>query len=162
MAYVISDQDSIKGKYPNINIVNGIHHIKRKTSVNILVSNYANNHITFNKGEYVGCLEPTMEDIDEVKNLHFQANPDVHTTNFITTQRIMAEQVQPDTFEPPCHKLKPSIEAKLEALLKEHASQFAQDETFIGKPPLTEMTIDTGSSEPVLQKPYPITMNHYQ
>ena len=74
----------------------------------------------------------------------------------------MAEQVEPDTFEPPCHKLKPSIGAKLEALLKEYASQFTQDETSIGTTPLTEMMIDTGNSEPVLQKPYPITMKHYQ
>ena len=74
----------------------------------------------------------------------------------------MAEQVEPDTFEPPHHKLKPSIEAKLEALLMEYASQFAQDETSIGTTPLTEMTIDTGTSELVLQKPYPIAMKHYQ
>ena len=75
---------------------------------------------------------------------------------------MMAEQVKPDTFEPPHHKLKPSIEAKLEALLKEYASQFAQDETSIRTTPLTEMMIDTGTSEPVSQKPYPITMKHYQ
>ena len=28
--------------------------------------------------------------------------------------------------------------------------------------PLTKMSIDTGHSEPVSQKPYPITMKHYQ
>ena len=47
-------------------------------------------------------------------------------------------------------------------LLKEYDSQFAQDETSIGTTPLTEMTIDTGTSEPVPQKPYLIAMNHYQ
>ena len=71
MAYFISDQDSTNGKDPNINIVNGIHNIKGKISVNILVSNYTNKHIMFNKGEYVGHLEPTIEDNDEEKNLHF-------------------------------------------------------------------------------------------
>ena len=75
---------------------------------------------------------------------------------------MMAEQIKPDTFKPPHHKLKQHIEAKLEALLKEYASQFAQDETSIGTTPLTEMTIDTDTSEPVSQKPYPITMKHYQ
>ena len=75
---------------------------------------------------------------------------------------MMSEQVEPNAFEPPCHKLKPNIEAKLEALLKKHASQFAWDETSIGTTPLTKMTIDTGNSEPVSQKPYPITMKHYQ
>ena len=42
MACFISDHKSTKGKDPNINIVNGIHKIKGKTSVNILVSNYSN------------------------------------------------------------------------------------------------------------------------
>ena len=63
MAYFISNQDSTKGKDPNINIINGIHNIKGKTSVNILMSNYTNKHITFNKGEYIGHLEPPMEEI---------------------------------------------------------------------------------------------------
>ena len=74
----------------------------------------------------------------------------------------MAEQVKPDTFKPPHHKLKQHIEAKFEAFLKEYASQLAQDETSIGTTPLTEMMIDTGTSEPVSQKPYPIVMKLYQ
>ena len=64
----------------------------------------------------------------------------------------MTEQVEPETFKPMHHKLKQHIEAKLEALLKEYASQFAQDETSIGTTPLTELMIDTGTSEPVSQK----------
>ena len=75
---------------------------------------------------------------------------------------MMAEQVEPDTFKPPHHKLKQHIEFKLEALLKEYASQFTQDESSIGATPLTEMTIDMVTSEPVPQKPYPIAMKHYQ
>ena len=48
-ACFISDQDSTKGKDTNINIVNGIHNIKGKTFVNILVSNYTNKHITLTR-----------------------------------------------------------------------------------------------------------------
>ena len=62
MAYFLTDDNSTKGRDPNINIINGIHKIKRKTSVNILVSNYTIKHITFKKGEYVGHLEPTLTD----------------------------------------------------------------------------------------------------
>ena len=86
MAYFISNQDSTKGKDPNINIIIGIHNIKGKTSVNILVSNYTNKHNTFKKREYLGHLEPITEDIEEVKNLHYQANSDAQTTNSISTQ----------------------------------------------------------------------------
>ena len=49
MAYLISDQDSMKGKDPNINIINSIHNIKGK-HVKVLVSNYPNKHIMFHKG----------------------------------------------------------------------------------------------------------------
>ena len=75
---------------------------------------------------------------------------------------MTAEKVELDTFKPPHHKLKQHIETKLTQLLKEYDSQFAQDETSMGNTPLTEMTIDTGTSEQVSQKPYPVTMKHYQ
>ena len=65
-----------------MNIVNGIQNIKGKTSVNILVSNYKNilvsnytsKHIMFHKGEYVGHLELTIEDIEEEKICMFMLN----------------------------------------------------------------------------------------
>ena len=74
----------------------------------------------------------------------------------------MVEEVKLDTVHPPYHKLKPNIESKLDALLKEYASQFMKDKTSLGMTPLTEVTIDTGTSDPVSQKPYPITMKNYQ
>ena len=111
----------------NINIIKAIHNIKGKTSVNVLVSNYTNKHITFNKGEYIGHLEPAKTD-----NMTSD-QPEAHSTNSVTLQKMVAEQVQLDTFNPPCHTLRPSIESKLNALLKEYALHFAKDETSIGQ-----------------------------
>ena len=54
------------------------------------------------------------------------------------------------------------IQDSLTLLLEEYESQFAKDETSIGTTPLTSMTIDTGTAEPVSQKPYPIAMKHYK
>ena len=139
MTYFISDQDSTKGKDPNINIINGIHNMKEKTSVNILMSNYTINHITFNKGEYVGHLEPPLAQIPQSP-----ANPESCTTHGITTERMMAEKVELDTFKPPYHKLKHKIKIKFMELIKEYDTQFTQDETTIRTTPLTEMTKDTG------------------
>ena len=68
--------------------------------------------------------------------------PDAHSTNSVTLQKMMAEEVQLNTFNPPHHTLKPSIKSKLNALLKEYTLQFAKDEMSIGTTPLTEMTID--------------------
>ena len=87
MAYFITDQDSRKGRDPNINIINGIHNIKGKTSVNILVSNYTNKHIMFSKGEYVGHLEPALEG----NNIPFHNYTDAHSANSVTAQWMMAE-----------------------------------------------------------------------
>ena len=81
MAYFITDENSTKGRDPNINIISGIHCIKGKTSVNILVSNYTHKHIMFNKGEYVGCLEPTIT--DSMPSDHSETHP----TNSVTLQR---------------------------------------------------------------------------
>ena len=47
-------------------------------------------------------------------------------------------------------------------LLKEYSYQFTQDETTIGTRLVPQMTIDSGNSEPVSQKPYPIAMKHYK
>ena len=58
MAYFLTDDSTPKGGDPNINIIDGIHKLKGRTSVNILVSNYTNKHLTFHKGEYIGHLKP--------------------------------------------------------------------------------------------------------
>ena len=156
MAYFITDVNTSKGRDPNINIVNGIHKSKGRTSVNMLVSNYTNKHLTFHKGEYIGHLEPAIIDDTTIDQ------KEVHQSNSITLQKMMAEQVKPDVFNPLCHKLSTNIQKDLDTLLKEYESQFAKDKTSIGTTPLTSMTIDTGNSDPVSQKPYPIAMKHYQ
>ena len=62
MAYFITDDNTSKGRDLNINIINNLHKIKGRTSVNILVSNCTNKHLTFHKGEYIGHLEPAIID----------------------------------------------------------------------------------------------------
>ena len=78
MAYFITDENSTKVRDHNINIINSIHKIKGKRSVNILVSNYTNKHVTFNKGEYIGHLEPTITDDTTIDD------SESHSTHSIT------------------------------------------------------------------------------
>ena len=87
MAYFITNDNSRKGGDPNINVINNIHSIKGKTSVNILVSNYTYKHITFNKGEYIGCLEWAITDNITIDQ------PGTHSVNCVTLQKMMAEQI---------------------------------------------------------------------
>ena len=81
MAYFITDDNTSKGKHPNINIISGIHKIKGRTSVNILVSNYTNKHLTFHKGEYIGHLEPAVIDDTTIEQR------ETHQTNSVTLQK---------------------------------------------------------------------------
>ena len=53
------------------------------------------------------------------------------------------------------------VQNSLKLLLEEYDLQFAQDEMSIGMTLLTSMSIDTGTANPVSQKPYPIAMKHY-
>ena len=145
MVYFITDNNTSKGKDPNINIISGFHKIKGKTSVNILVSNYTNKHLMFHKGEYVGHLEPAVMDD------HTIDQTETHQTNSITLKNMMAETVTPNTFNPPHHDLSKTVQNELDILLQEYESQFAQDETSIGTTPLTSITIDTGPLTPSLK-----------
>ena len=74
----------------------------------------------------------------------------------------MSETVTPNTFNPPQHELSAAVQDNLKLLLQEYESQFAKDKTTIGTTPLTSKTIDTGTADPVSQKPCPIIMKHYQ
>ena len=98
MAYFITDDNTSKEKDPNINIISGIHRIKGKTSVNILVSNYTNKHLTSHKEEYVGHLKPAVDDTTIEQR-------ETHQTNSVTLKKMMVETVTPDTSNPPHHEL---------------------------------------------------------
>ena len=87
---------------------------------------------------------------------------ETHQTNSVTLKKMMSETVTPDAFNLPHHELSTAVQNDLDLLLREYESQFTKDETSIGTTPLTSMMIDTGTSELVSQKPYPIAMKHYQ
>ena len=152
-AHFIADDSTHKGKDPNIRIIEGIHKIKDRSTVNVIVSNYTNRHLTFHKGKYIRHLEPL-----ELKPID-QGEP--HQTNSITLKKMMSETVTSDAFNPPCHEISTPVQNSLTSLLEKYHLQFAQDERSIGTTTLTSMSIDTGTANPVSQKPYPIAMKHY-
>ena len=92
MAYFLTDDSTLKGRDPNININDGIHNIKDRTSVIILVY-YTNKHLTFHKGEYIGHLEPAVLDSTNQRDIHY--------ANSVTLKKMMSETITPDTFNPP-------------------------------------------------------------
>ena len=74
---------------------------------------------------------------------HISENSESLTAHSITTNKMMAKKIEKNIFKPPHHKFRKDIKTKLEELLKEYQSQFAQDETTIGMTPLTKMMIAT-------------------
>ena len=153
-AHFVTGGNTPKGTDPNINIIDGIHRIKDRSTVNVLISNYTNKHLTFHKGEYIGHLEPIELDSTD--------QGEIHRANSITLKKMMSETFMSDTFNPPDHKISTPVQNNLKLLLEEYGSQFTQDETSIGTTLLTGMSIDTGTTNPVSQKPYPIAMKHYE
>ena len=72
-ACFVMDDSTPKGRDPNINIIDGIHRIKDRSTVNVLISNYTNKHLTFHKGKYIGHLELIGLDSSDQGETH-QAN----------------------------------------------------------------------------------------
>ena len=79
------DDNTPKGRDTNINIIDGIHRMKDRSTVNVLISNYTNKHITFHKGEYIGHLEPIELDSTD--------QGEIHQANSITLKKMMSETV---------------------------------------------------------------------
>ena len=103
----------------------------------------------FNKGQCIGHIEPSIDYMPQT------------AVNSLTTQKMLDKHVQPDTFTCPLHPYPGDVRTLLSQLLETFKSQFGQDETSTGTTHLTKMQIDMGDSEPVLQRPYSITMKHY-
>ena len=98
----------------------------------------------------IGHLEPPIDDLAQIP------------INSATTQQMLPETVKLDSFSPPKYQLDATTQQQLDFLLRTFKDQFAKDETTIGTTPLTQMSIDTGDSDPISQKPYPIAMKHHQ
>ena len=81
VAYFITHDNTSKGKDPNIKIISSIHKIKGKTSVNLLVSNYTNKHLTLHKGEYIQHLEPAVLDDTTIEQRETHQANSVMLTN---------------------------------------------------------------------------------
>ena len=142
----------IRSQYTDtdIKLVDRVHDILRNTTLQVLVINNLNHHVNFPKGMKIGHLEPPIDNLTQIP------------INSATTQKMLPETIKPDSFMPPKYQLEPTIQQQLDFLLRTFKEQFVKDETTISTMPLTQMSIDMGDSDPVSQKPYPITVKHYQ
>ena len=134
---------------PEVKLIDGVHDISRNVTLQVLVINNSNQHVNFLKGMKIGHLEPPINKLTQIP------------INSATTQQMLPETIKLDSFTPPRYQLDSTIQQQLDNLLRTFKDKFAKDKTTIGTTPLTQMSIDTGDSDPVSQKPYPIAMKHY-
>ena len=133
-----------------VRLIDRVHDISRNATLQVLVINNSNHHVNFPKGMKIGHLEPPIDDLAQI------------LINSTTTQRMLPETVKLDSFTPPKYQLDSTTQQQLDILLRTFKDQFMRDKTTISTTPLTQMSIDTGDSDPISQKPYPVTMKHYQ
>ena len=148
VGYFFSNQHINRKLDPNLHVLDGIYNIKEKSTLQILVANNTNKHVTFDKGLCIGHIEPSIDHMPQT------------AINSLTTQKMIDEHVQPDFFTPPLHTVVSGVRKSLNQLLETFKSQFAQNEPSIGTTHLTKMQIDVGDSEPASQRAYPIAMKH--
>ena len=115
----ISKQHINRGLDSNIHVIDGIDNIKGRSTLHVLVANYTNKHVTFNKGQCIGHIEPSTDHMPQT------------SINSLTAQNMIDEYIQPDTFRPPLHTLLGDVMNSLNQLLETFKSQFAQDETVL-------------------------------
>ena len=139
--YFISNQHINRTLDPSFHVIDGIYNIKDKLTLHVLVANYTNKCITFNKGQCIGHTETSIDHMPQT------------SLNNLTTQKMINKHSQPDSFTHPLHTLLCDVRKSLNQLLETFKLQFAQDETSTETTHLTKMQIDTGDSEPVLQRP---------
>ena len=134
-----------------VRLIDRVHDISHNATLQVLlVINNSNQNVNFPKGMKIGHLEPPIDDLAPIP------------INSATTQWMLPDTVKPDSFTPPKYQLDSTAQQQLDYLLGTFKDQFVKDETTIGTTPLTQMSIDTGDSDPVSQKPYPVAMKHYQ
>ena len=134
---------------PEVKIIDRVHDISRNVTLQVLVINNSNQHVNFLKGMKIGHLEPPIDKLTQ------------RPINSAATQWMLPKTIKLDSFTPPKYQLDATIQQQLDNLLRTFKDQFAKDEMTIGTTPFTQMSINTGDSDPVSQKPYPIAMKHY-
>ena len=130
-------------------LIDGVHDISRNVTLQVLVISNSNQHVNFPKGMKIGHLEPPIDELTQIP------------INSVTTQWILPKTIKLDSFTPPKYQLNSTTQQQLDNLLKTFKDQFAKDEMTIGTTPLTQMSINTGESDPVSPKSYPIAMKYY-
>ena len=73
----------------NNHVLDGIYDIKDKSMLHTLTTNYTNKHVTFNKGQCICHMQPSIDHMLQI------------AINSLTIQMMIDEHIQPESFTPP-------------------------------------------------------------
>ena len=104
VGYFISNQHINRKLDPSIDVIDGIYNIRDRLILHILVATYTHKHVTFNKGQCIGNIEPSIDHMPQT------------SINRLTTQKILDEHIQPDTFRLPLYSLSDDVRKSLNQL----------------------------------------------
>ena len=122
---------------------------KNSKSLLLPIYNETSKRFTIHKGHQIAYLERVQTDDIAQPKLE-QAN----NTKLNQKSKIACEQNTNVPHERKDAKISPEVKAQLDALLQKHASLFASDDTDLGTTQLGEVSLDTGDSAPIKQRPY--------
>ena len=88
----------------DVKLIDRVHDISCNTTLQVLVINNLNHHVNFPKGMKIGHLEPPIDDLTQI------------SINSATTQQMLPETIEPDSFTPPKYQLEPTIQQQLDFL----------------------------------------------
>ena len=89
MGYIISNQHLNRKLDPNIHVLEEIYNIIDKSIVHVLVTNCTHKYVLFNKGQCIGYIGSSIDHMAQ------------SAINSLTTQWMLDQHIQPDTFKPP-------------------------------------------------------------
>ena len=106
VTHFINNQHTRKGLDTNLHVIDGIYNIKGKLTLHVIVANYTNKHVTFNKGQCIGHMEQPIDNMPQT------------SVSSVITQKMMNKQVQLDTFKCPLYNLSPDMNQSWDKLLE--------------------------------------------
>ena len=111
----------IGSQYTNLEVklIDGVHDISRYVTLQVLVINNSNQHVNFPKGMKIGHLEPPIDELTQ------------RPINSATTQQMLPETVNLDSFTPLKYQLDATTQQQLDNLLRTFKDQFTKDEMTI-------------------------------
>ena len=101
LGYFISNQHANSRLDSNIHVIDGVYNITGISTLHALLANYTNKHVTFNKEQCIAYIEPSTDHMLQT------------SINSLTTQKVIDEHIQPDTFTHPLHNLLGNVRKSL-------------------------------------------------